>query len=203
MATVIIRTDAGRNHDHAVRMGEIPASPITAIVIDGGPVVVDVLAIKGLTAVSQAVHRIENDQWAITERNGGFTRFEGLIPETINGAATDLQINGIGLVLENGLLWGYAPYLPNRPGLHMDGSFSWTVDLIVTELESGSVNMEYTHLDVAEIRARLLEMMKEDWAEMLCNGLRVPDRTIGELTNCEQAAENAANTNNDSNNEGA
>lgn len=160
MATVILRTTAGAAHDHAVRNGNTAVSPIAHIKLLSGTAVTSVPDILALTSTPGAVaysfdrRTAEDCDWAVTESTPTSTRIEAHLIESITG----MTITGVEITLENGVLWGYAPYLPQQGGLTKTTAFSWTLDLLIVESteDATMLQLTYSPLDYRAIRDRLL-----------------------------------------------
>lgn len=160
MSTVMIRTTAGAAHDHAVRIGAVAASPISSIVLLSGAAVFDIPAILALTSVPgipefSFVRRSDTDcDFAITEESSTSTRIEAHLVESVDG----FTVTGVAIVLGNGVIWGYAPYLPNQGGLPKTKAFSWTLDLLITESpnDATALALTYEPLDYRSMRDKLL-----------------------------------------------
>jgi hypothetical protein len=182
MATVILRTNAGAAHDHAVRNGNATVSPIAHIkLLSGSPVlaVPDIVGLVNLPSV--AVHSFdrrsaEDCDWVITEESPTWTRINAHLVESITG----MTITGIAIVLENGILWGYAPYLPAQGGLTKTIAFSWTLDLLIVESVDDATPLQLTYepLDYRAMRDRLLteiraELNIPEMAAMLEQAMRL------------------------------
>ena len=153
MSTIIIKTNAGAAHDHAVRNATKPASPIAHFVCSESAPITDVLAIKALTAVAGESYRIS--EFPQTEVSETATRFQPEIP----GHIANVQVNGIYVVLENGVVWGYAPYRAEHGGLTKTPDFSWTFDLISAESDSPTMEIRYEPFDLREIRQTLIDSL--------------------------------------------
>ena len=151
MATVILRTTAGAAHDHAVRNGNAAVSPIAHIKLLSGTAVTSVPDILALTSTPGTVaysferRTAEDCDWAVTESTPTSTRIEAHLIESITG----MTITGVAITLENGVLWGYAPYLPQQGGLTKTIAFSWTLDLLIVEstAEATALQLTYSPLD--------------------------------------------------------
>lgn len=160
MATVILRTTAGAAHDHAVRNGNAAVSPIAHIKLLSGTAVTSVPDILALTSTPGTVaysferRTAEDCDWAVTESTPTSTRIEAHLIESITG----MTITGVAITLENGVLWGYAPYLPQQGGLTKTIAFSWTLDLLIVEstAEATALQLTYSPLDYRAIRDRLI-----------------------------------------------
>ena len=160
MATVILRTTAGATLDKKVREGLIAAQPYKHIVLLTGTPVTSIPAILALTSLdtAQEIHRftrrsVEDSDFPRTEDGPTFSRFEPHLPESFVG-----HITAIAILMEDGTLWGYAPYLPEQGGLDKTTAFSWTLDLVIQEstTESPALNFTYMPLDYKAIRDKLL-----------------------------------------------
>lgn len=182
MATVIIRTTAGAAHDKAVREGAAAASPYKYIhLLDGAPVT-DVTEILSLDTVVPSLishtftrHSDDDSEFPLTEEGDTWSRFEPHLPETVA-----CQINAIALMLENGVLWGYAPYQPAQGGLTKTAAFSWTLDLLIVEStrEATALQLTYEPLDYRVIRdrleAQLYERLRTAFYATICNITAAP-----------------------------
>ena len=160
MATVILRTTAGATLDKKVREGLIAAQPYKHIVLLTGTPATSIPAILALTALdsAQEIHRFtrrsaEDSDFPRTEDGPTFSRFEPHLAEAFVG-----HITAIAILMEDGTLWGYAPYLPEQNGLDKTTAFSWTLDLVIQEstTESPALNFTYLPLDYKAIRDKLL-----------------------------------------------
>lgn len=160
MATVFIQTNEGMAHDHAVRMGRATPSGIAAIICYTGTPVTDVVDIKGLTAstAGSECYRISEENIPQTDVSAVSTLLEPELPEQLTG----LHITAFGYLLKNGVLWGYAPYRPDKGGLVKDNTFSLAMKLICTSTDSPTVTVEYSSLDLRELRRRLLEDVRNE-----------------------------------------
>lgn len=160
MATVILRTTAGAAHDHAVRNGNAAVSPIAHIKLLSGTAVTSVPDILALTSTPGTVaysferRTAEDCDWAVTESTLTSTRIEAHLIESITG----MTITGVAITLANGVLWGYAPYLPQQGGLTKTIAFSWTLDLLIVESTEDATPLQLTYmpLDYRAIRDRLI-----------------------------------------------
>lgn len=166
MATVIIRTIAGAAHDKAVREGAAAASPYKYIhLLDGAPVT-DIAEISSLDTVIPSLishtftrHSDEDSDFPLTEAGVTWSRFEPHLPETV-----ECQINAIAIVLENGVLWGYAPYLTQLGGLTKTPAFSWTLDLLIVESTDAATALQLTYspIDYRSMRDRLITDIRNE-----------------------------------------
>jgi hypothetical protein len=182
MATVILRTTAGAAYDLAVRNGTAPQSPLKHIVLHTGAAVTDVVAIMALTAVPGVEdHRFTYDpdgginSFAITEETPTSTRYVAHLSENVGNGKT---FTGIALLLENGTLWGYAPYLPDGGGLSKTLAMTWELDLLVVEGNAQMLSVSYEPLDYRAMRDRLLteiraELNIHEMAAMLEQAMRL------------------------------
>lgn len=160
MATVFIRTNAGAAHDQAVLMGRALASPLAAIVCYSSLPVTDVLAIKALTTVSAGTesYRIERAQIPQTSLDPMSDLLEPELVESVH----NVQVNAIGYLLENGVLWGYAPYRVEYGGLLKTNDFSWVMKLVCTSRnDSPTLQIEYSPLDLRALSTRLEAVVSE------------------------------------------
>lgn len=192
MATVILRTTAGAAHDHAVRNGNATVSPIAHILLLSGSAITNVIDILALTEIpGDVVHSFdrrsaEDCDWAITESTLTSTRIEAHLAESVTG----ITITGVVLTLENGVVWGYAPYLPDQGGLTKTIAFSWTLDLLIVEsTDATPLQLTYSPIDYRLLRDRLLTDLAEARKQLIegifCAGLKSPP--FGETYDCDGA----------------
>ena len=165
MATVILRTTAGAAHDHAVRNGNATVSPIAHILLLSGSAITNVIDILALTEIpGDVVHSFdrrsaEDCDWAITESTLTSTRIEAHLTESVTG----ITITGVVLTLENGVVWGYAPYLPDQGGLTKTIAFSWTLDLLIVEsTDATPLQLTYSPIDYRSMRDRLITDIRNE-----------------------------------------
>lgn len=162
MATVIIRTTAGAAYDKQVRDGAAPASPLQHIVLLSGTPVTAVADILALTAAPGAeLYRFTRDAaagqpgYVITEDNATQTRYEAYLPTEV---AFDQPVTGIAFLRANGQLWGYAPYMAAQGGLQKSASWSFTLNLLITEnTTDNQLNINVLPVDFAAMSDRLVE----------------------------------------------
>ena len=182
MATVFIRTNEGAAHDHAVMMGNTPSAGIAAIVCYDGAPVLDVTDIKALTAATAGheSYRIVEALIPQTDINPTSTLLEPELPEQLDG----VQVNALGYLLENGVLWGYVPYRPDKSGLTKTNDFSWALKLVCTSSDSPTIEVQYSSLDLRQLGDRLYaaayERLRTAFYGTLCNITAAPLHEAGE-----------------------
>ncbi|WP_298606939.1 hypothetical protein [uncultured Thiothrix sp.] len=160
MATVFIRTNEGAAHDHEVMMGRSPASALAAIVCYSSPAITDVVAIKVLTASSAGIesYRIDVENIPQTSLDPMTDLLEPELAESVH----NIQVNALGYLLDNGVLWGYAPYRQDQGGLLKTNDFSWVMKLVCTSRnDSPTLQIEYSPLDLRALRTQLANQLND------------------------------------------
>jgi hypothetical protein len=187
MSTVIIRTNAGKKHDHDVRMGNADPSSIKYIVGYQHEPITDVLAIKDLQKSDLTKEVLRRPDFARINLDDFSSSFKLILDETV-----EVLIKAVAIELENGITWGYAPYFLERGGLDKSTDFIYELDLVTSEVDSDTLSIKHELFDLREMRERMLESItakdllpvlqtelirnyvKTITDDFLCHGIKAP-----------------------------
>lgn len=152
MSTVIVRTNAGAWKEQDALLAGSPPPRMEKVVLYGSDAVLDFEEIKLIDYEIQGeVYSILSDNLKFDRLDSPTTIIEGHVPSSITG-----HITGIGIVLEDGTLWGYAPYRSESGGVNKTDGFGLTIRIVVSYTETGSLSINYSPFDTDEIIENLL-----------------------------------------------
>lgn len=178
MSTVIIRTQAGKAHDHAVRMGNTTPSKPDKIICYKHEPITDPVEIQAITEIPEAQQSLVITDFAQTGLSDIASSFLAVLDHTVKA-----QINAVSLHLENGVIWGYAPYFLATNGLEKTKEFIAELEIITAEMgDSETLILRQELFDLREMRELLLEsvtgglddLVQQKIQEYLCAGLKAP-----------------------------
>lgn len=82
-------------------------------------------------------------------------KFEASIPENV-----EMRIREIGLTLEDGTLFAYAPYAPSNPdggGMYKGVGFAFSVFTILSREQQGTLEFTYSPIDVQQLATQIAD----------------------------------------------
>jgi hypothetical protein len=138
-------TSAGMAREQDALLNGIVLSPITHIVFGSGT---PIDPPSGATAIVQ--------QWQaapilIKEKlSDGAIKLTADLDVTVAG-----RIREVGLMMEDGTLYAYAPYLPDEGGLFKAAGFSFRLSVILARENISEISIRYEVVDTAALAAQI------------------------------------------------
>jgi len=147
---VLTVTDAGTAAENAAIAGGTPLSPVEALVISDGTPPANPDDYRTLTAVGNEVYR--STVLVVDHVSSTVVKFTGTTP--VDQA---FRIREIGLVLEDGTLFGYAPYMLGDDGFFKGEGLAWTFSVYLSREQGNStITVNYNPVDVGEITNQIV-----------------------------------------------
>lgn len=148
---VLIVTDAGASAENQAIANGTPLSPVEALVISDGTPPADPDDYRTLTAVGHEVYRTA--VLLVEHVSDTVVKFTGTTP--VNQA---FRIREVGLVLADGTLFGYAPYMLADDGFFKGSGLAWTFSVYLSrEQGNTSITVNYNPIDVSEITEQIVD----------------------------------------------
>lgn len=152
-------TDVGKQRETDSNLGIRPMSPIKYLVLFDSPAVTDTNAIAALQLNQlNEVARIDiNKEGAVTRLSAGTVKLEGHITP-----GEEYYIRGVGVILEDGDFYQYAPYKVENGGFHKPKPLAYSFFVLHSVEDNSVMEFEYTPLDTKAMAAAVNEMLQID-----------------------------------------
>lgn len=144
-------TTAGKKVETDALQNGTPVPRIAKLVIGAGTPPTETIAMLGLTQLVNQVY--EADIAYIDRLSPTSMKLTASVPDNI-----ECRIKEIGLVLEDGTLFAYAPYMPEAPdggGMYKGRGFAWTIFCILSREQMGTVNFTYSPIDKQQLATEI------------------------------------------------
>lgn len=172
MTTQIIRTNVGAEaeQDALIRGDTMPK--ISRLKIVSGVPVVDPLLIQKIDSIpdDSVTHEVPINSTLISRPEQGIAVIDAYISPEIN-----CKIMALAIFLEDGTIWGYAPYKPNfvspeSGGVLKTSEYGISLKIIISHAETGSLSVSYSPYDTRD----LVQIIAAEIREVLSSSLAAP-----------------------------
>lgn len=155
MSIVIIRTSAGAQKEQDAILQGAPLPKLGRMAFINHSAVTDAIDVSGIVTIpeSEISHFVSSENLSFKRiAASNTTQISAHIPPLI-----ECVIKAIALILEDGTVWGYAPYRVASNGLIKTTDFGITILCVVTHSDGGSISITYDPLDTFSIAEHAIE----------------------------------------------